>query len=763
MTRKAALMVPLLGIPAAALAVMASRAFLNRNPRFATQASFASSALTNNPLLSSAPFPLFDQVRPEHVVPAIRHVLSETLTSIEELEARLQADPNPTWATLVEPLERISDHSRLAWEVVKHLEAVKNSDELRAAVEEVQPETVRVSLKLVQSQPIYKAYRALRDGPNWNNLDEAQKRIVEMELRDFSLGGVALEGETKARFNAIQEELVQLSTKFTNNVLDSTKAFKKLVTDKADVDGLPETALALAAQRAASDGHKDANAATGPWLLTLDFPCYQPVMLHAKSAALREELYKAYVSRASAAPTDNTPLMERILALRQEKAALLGFANYAELSMASKMATLPKAEALLEEVRTASFKHAEQDQIDIEKFAAENGFPEVDASTGRAKLQWWDVSFWADRLRESRYSISDEELRPYLALPNVLDGLFNLAKRLFDIEVVAADGEAPVWDPSVRFFRVKRNGETVAFFYFDPYSRMAEKRGGAWMDVVLGRSTTLARPGEKVRLPVAHMVCNQTPPIGSKPSLMTLDEVTTLFHEFGHALQHMLTHVNYLSASGINGVDWDAVELPSQFMENWCYDENTLKSFAKHYETGEPLPKELFQRVLAAKTYRAGSMYLRQIRFGSTDLELHARYKPVSGTEGKEEGEGKGQGEGVFAVDQAMAVKTLVTPPYPGDRFLCSFNHIFAGGYAAGYYSYLWAEVLSADSFAAFEEAGLDKEDKIRETGHRFRDTVLALGGGVAPAEVFKRFRGREPSPQALLRHNNLLVDPAAV
>jgi len=462
-------------------------------------------------------------------------------------------------------------------------------------------------------------------------------------------------------------------------------------------------------------------------------------MTHAKNRALREEMYRAYISRASSGDIDNTPIIDKVLALRQEKSQLLGFKNYAELSMASKMATLDRADQLMEELRSSSYASAQQDLAEVKEFAASQGFSE--------DLLWWDVAFWAERLREDKYDLKDEQLRPYFALPNVLDGLFALAKRLFGVDVVPADNQASVWQQDVRFFQLLQEGKPKAYFYLDPYSRPEEKRGGAWMAEVVGRSSLLAPPGSSVRLPVAHMVCNQSPPLGDQPSLMTFREVETLFHEFGHALQHMLTDVDEGLVAGIRGVEWDAVELPSQFMENWCYDRPTLYSFAKHYETGEPLPEEFYQRLKAAKTFRAGTMMLRQVHFSCIDLELHGRYTP-------------GQGESVFDRDAAVAKKTQVMPPFPEDRFLCSFSHIFAGGYSAGYFSYKWAEVLSADAFAAFEEVGLEDNDKVMDTGRRFRDTVLALGGSKAPEEVFELFRGRQPSTEPLLRHNGLL--PAA-
>ncbi|KAL4854352.1 putative cytosolic oligopeptidase A [Chlorella vulgaris] len=698
----------------------------------------AAGATLTNPLLTDSPFPAYADVKAEHVVPGISALLADLHAQLDALERSISEQSEPTWATVVEPLERIVDKISRAWGTVSHLKAVRDTPELRKAVEEVQPERVKFSLRLSQSKPLYDAFLALKEGPGWTQLSEAQQRLVECELRDFKLGGVGLEGPAKERYNEIQQKLSSLATSFSNNVLDGTKRFKRVVTSKEEVDGLPESALALAAQQASKEeGLEGATPEDGPWLFTLDFPLYAPVMAHAKSRSLREEVYRASITRASAGDIDNTPIIEEVLALRQEKAKLLGFSSFAEVSMASKMATLQTAEDLLEQLRGASFEAAKRDLEDVQAFAAEQGVTEP--------LKQWDVGFWAERLKEAKYALEEEQLRPYFSLPFVLEGLFGLASRLFDVEIVPADGQAPVWHEDVRFFMVKKGGRPKAYFYLDPYSRPAEKRGGAWMDEVCGQSRLFAAEGDSVRLPVAHMVCNQTPPVGAKPSLMTFREVETLFHEFGHAAQHMLTEQEEGLVAGIRNVEWDSVELPSQFMENWCYDRKTLYSFARHHETGEPLPEELYERLLAARTYRSGSMTLRQVHFAMVDLELHARFKP-------------GQGESVFERDQAVAKRTAVMPPLKEDRFLCSFSHIFAGGYSAGYYSYKWAEVLSADAFAAFEEAGLEDEAAVAEIGHRFAATVLALGGGRAPELVFQDFRGRGPSVEPLLRHSNLVV-----
>ncbi|TYJ04404.1 hypothetical protein E1A91_A12G089700v1 [Gossypium mustelinum] len=692
-------------------------------------------SIGSNPLLQDFDFPPFDIVEAKHVRPGIRALLKKLESGLDELEKTVE----PSWPKLVEPLEKIVDRLTVVWGMVNHLKAVKDSAELRAAIEEVQPEKVKFQLRLGQSKPIYNAFKAIKESPDWQSLSEARKRIVDAQIKEAVLNGVSLEDDKREQFNKIEQELERLSHKFSENVLDATKKFEKLITYNKEIDGLPATALGLAAQTAVSKGHENATAENGPWMITLDAPSFVSVMQHARNRALREEVYRAYITRASSGDLDNTPIINQILKLRLEKAKLLNYNNYAEISMATKMATVDKAEELLEKIRSASWDAAVQDVEDLKSYSKSQAASEADS------LSHWDISFWSERLRESKYDINEEELRPYFSFSKVMDGLFNLAKILFGIDIEPADGLAPVWNKDVRFYCVKdSSGSPIAYFYFDPYSRPSEKREGAWMDEVVSRSRVVSRNGTTARLPVAHMVCNQTPPVGDKPSLMTFREVETVFHEFGHALQHMLTKQDEGLVAGIRGVEWDAVELPSQFMENWCYHRDTLMSIAKHYQTGESLPEEVYLKLLAARTFRAGSLSLRQIRFASLDLELHTKYIPDGP-------------ESVYDVDQRVSRKTQVIPPLPEDRFLCGFNHIFAGGYAAGYYSYKWAEVLSADAFSAFEDAGLEDNKAVKETGHKFRETVLAFGGGKAPLEVFVEFRGREPSPEALLRHNGLL------
>ncbi len=693
--------------------------------------------MSDNPLLIGRGLPPFDAILPEHVVPGITTLLAEMETTLTQLEQAV----TPTWNGLVEPLTQIQERLGWSWGVVGHLMGVKNSPELRTAYETVQSDVVQFYNRFSQSEPVYQAFKSLRQSSEWDGLELAQRRIVESAILDAELSGIGLSGSDRDRFNEIELALADLAMQFSNHVLDATKAFSLTLTMLDDVAGLPPSLLSLAAQSAREAGNTDASAEAGPWRITLDFPSFGPFMQHSQRRDLREQVYRAFVTRAAAGELNNAPLIDRILALRLEKSQLLGFANYAELSLARKMA--PSVDAvtqLLEELRQSSYSAAQGDLETLKVFASEQG-----AAEGK-DLKLWDVSFWSERQREAKFEFNAEELRPYFPLPRVLEGLFELAQRLFGVVISAAEEKAPVWHPDVQYFQVNReDGTAIAHFYLDPYSRPAEKRGGAWMDDCIGRAKTQDGNQLAVRLPVAYLVCNQSPPVDGKPSLMTFGEVETLFHEFGHGLQHMLTQVDYVGASGINNVEWDAVELPSQFMENWCYDRQTLFGLARHYETGEPLPEHYYEKLLAARNYMSGSGMLRQIYFSLVDVELHTHYQPEGGVSVQE-------------LRDRVAVKTTVLKPLPEDAFLCSFGHIFAGGYAAGYYSYKWAEVLSADAFAAFEEAGLDQEAAVQETGRRFRDTVLALGGSQHPMEIFKAFRGREPSTEALLRHSGLAI-----
>ena len=687
-----------------------------------------------NPLLAPTGIAAFQDFRPEHVGPGVKALLDASEAAL----AAVESEAPPTWTGVVEAVESIHDRFNFVWGLVEHMMSVQNSPELREAYDAVRANIVDFMMKLGQSRPLFDKLCALRDGDEWSQLDEGQRRAVKSLIHDAELSGVGLDGDRKARFNELSQELSSLSTTFENNVLDSTKAFALDLTDKDEVEGLPPSALALAAQT-----HPDESATPedGPWRFTLDAPSVQPVLTHSARRDLRERIWTAYVTRASSGEHDNTAHILDELRARKESAEILGYGSWAEVSLSSKMApSVDAVETLLEELRERAFPTAEKELAELSEFARGRGAAEAD------ELMPWDRSFWTERLREERYAFSEEELRPYFPLPNVLDGMFAIAKRLFDVTVEDATGSVPGWQEDVRYFVVKdASGAPMAGFFLDPYSRPADKRGGAWMNDGLGRTRLFPSADGTPRLPVAYMVCNFSPPVGEKPALLTFREVETLFHEFGHALQHMLTQVDYGLVAGVGNVEWDAVELPSQFMENWCYHESTVNGFALHYETGEPLPKELFDKIVAARTFNTGNMTLRQLQFSLVDMELHHRFDPDGN-------------ETVQELEERISKRTSVGTRSPLSRTLNAFGHIFAGSYSAGYYSYKWAEVLSADAFAAFEEAGLDDEEKLVETGRRFAETVLGLGGSREPMEVFKAFRGREPSTEALLRHNGLVT-----
>jgi oligopeptidase A len=757
-----------------------------------------------NPLYHIPYHPAFDRLQPEQAEPALRALLTEAAVAVDQLERGFA----PTWEGLMEPLYRACEPLFDAWGLVNHLLAVMNSEGWRQAHDSLQPELVTFGLRVSQSPAFYRGYLALRDADRntgllgncgsatpWrdvrcNNNQSAgllsgpRRRILDSAIRGAEQSGVGLTGADRERFNAIQQELAKRSTDFSHNLLDAVKAYTLWLRDPRDakgpkapsaVEGLPASLLASAAQAAREAGEPQATPAAGPWRITLDAAVAVPFLLHCRNRALREELFRAQCTKASAGKLDNSAHIERILALRREMAGLLGFSNYADLSLSRKMApSVAAVDQFAAELATAAGAPARRELEELQAFARSQGFAE-------ASLAPWDVPFWAERLRETRYAYSEEELRAYFQFPRVLEGMFALAGRLFGIRVEAADGEAPVWHPDVRFFRVYAvtddSGENggasatssvwrrgappsstptsglsgaggassaspvcLACFFVDPYTRPATKRGGAWMDSFRTRDR---RPDGTLQLPMAVLVCNQTVPGENHPSLMRFDEVTTLFHEFGHALQHMLTTVEDPEASGIHNIEWDAVEVASQFMENWCYERATVQGLSCHVETGAALPDDLFEKLRAAKNYRAASALLRQLFFAATDMDLHARYP-------------RPEWPDADAVKRAAAQRLLPMPLLPEDRFLCSFSHLFAGGYAAGYYGYKWSEVLSADAFAAFEEAGLDNETAVQATGRRYRDTILSLGGGTHPMEVFQSFRGRPPTVDALLRHTGL-------
>jgi len=679
----------------------------------------------NNPLLQAFDLPSYAAIRPEHVEPAVDRILADNRAAMSRLLE--QQSGTPSWDGLVLALDELGARLGQAWSPVSHLNAVCNSPELRAAYEACLPKLSEYWTEIGQNQPLFQAYQKLAESPAAAGFDVAQKTILEHALRDFRLSGIDLPAEQQKRYGEIQMKLSELASKFSNQLLDATQAWTKHVTDEAALDGLTDSAKAQMKQAAEAKG-------LDGWLISLEFPSYFAVMTYANDRALREELYAAYCTRASdqgpnAGKNDNGPVMLEILALRQELAKLLGFGNYAELSLASKMAeTTDQVLHFLRDLGTRGKPFAEQDLRELQAFASEQGCSD---------LQSWDVGYYSEKLREQRYSISQEILRAYFPIDKVLSGLFAIVEKLYGIQIEELSG-FDSWHPDVRLFEIKENGAHVGRFFFDLYAR-ANKRGGAWMDGARDKRRDAAG---KLISPVANLVCNFTPAVGGKPALLTHDEVTTLFHEFGHGLHHLLTRVEHAGASGINGVAWDAVELPSQFMENWCWEPEGLALISGHYETGEPLPQDLLDKMLAAKNFQSGLMMVRQIEFSLFDFELHATH---------------GDGRSVLDVLEGIRQEVSVLRPPAYNRFPNSFAHIFAGGYAAGYYSYKWAEVLSADAFSKFEEEGVFNSS----TGRAFREAILARGGSQEPMVLFVDFRGRPPSIDALLRHLGLSQEAA--
>lgn len=690
------------------------------------------------PLLAGAGLPKFQDINPEQVNQGIPLLLEQLNTELADLESRLDqrlaSGKALAWDELMQPLHLLGERLRWSWGVVSHLNGVCNTPELRQAHQSQQAAVVAFGNRVGQSRNIYRALEQLQAGDQ--NLDATQRRILEAELREMQLRGVGLEGPEQQEFNAATAELAQLASRYGNNVLDATNSWSLSLGETTDLAGLPSSLCQLLADAARQAGE------TG-WRMGLDMPRLVPFLKYSQRRDLREKVYRAQVSRASSGEFNNLPLIEKILTLRLRQAQLLGYANWAEVSLAAKMAnSVEEVEQLLEELRAAAYPVAKAELEQLRACAQRHGCPEAE------DFKPWDFSYWSEVLRQESFDLDSEALRPYFSLEQVLQGLFELCQRLFDIRIVDGDNldgndSAPRWHADVRYFRVLDGASKLplAAFYLDPFSRPGSKRGGAWMDECLGRG--ISRSGEPV-LPVAYLICNQSPPLGDTPSLMTFDEVETLFHEFGHGLQHMLTTVDRPQAAGINQVEWDAVELPSQFMENWCYDKSTLMAMARHWQSGAPLPEEEYQKLLAARTFMGGAATLRQVHLALTDLRLYSSWSPTSGQTPDQ-------------LRRQIAASTTVIEPIKEDAFLCAFSHIFAGGYAAGYYSYKWAEVLSADAFSAFEEVGLDQEDEIVAIGRRFRATVLSLGGSRSPAEVYEQFRGRPASSKALIRHSGLV------
>lgn len=683
-----------------------------------------------NPLKDGGALPAFDQIEIAHIEPAIREIIEENRQAVEKL---LQVGPPYRWETLAQPLEDMGDRLNNAWSVVSHLNAVMNSDTLRDAYKSVLAQLTAYATEMGQNKALYDAWKQLQADTDQASLSQAQRKTIENTLRDFHLSGVDLPDDKKARYSELSQRLSELSSLFSDNVLDATHGWKKHVTDLAELSGLPETALGSARQAAEAEG-------LDGYLFTLDFPSYQPVMSYCDNRALRQEMYTAFLTRASdqgpnAGQWDNSPVMTEILALRCELAKLLGFINYAERSLATKMAgNVAEVVDFLVELAEKSKPVAQEEYEELKQFALE--------TDGLEPLESWDIGYYGEKLRVHRYDISQEALRPYFPAEKVINGMFDVVQRLFGIRI-AEQKHVSLWHPDALYYRIYRGEDEIASFYLDLYAR-AKKRGGAWMaDCRVRRRLN----DGSLQKPVAFLTCNFTPPVGSLPALLTHNEVTTLFHEFGHGLHHMLTQVEVADVSGINGVAWDAVELPSQFMENWCWQPEAIELISAHYETGEPLPAEMLDKMLAAKNFQAGLMMVRQLEFSLFDFRLHAEYS--------EENELSPQA----MLEDVRQKVSVITPP-AFTRFAQSFSHIFAGGYAAGYYSYKWAEVLAADAFSKFEEQGIFDA----QTGREFLQCILEKGGSEEPMELFVAFRGVSlASKPCCVTAASPITDPLAI
>ena len=673
-----------------------------------------------NPLLTMEGLPPFSQIRPEHVKPAIEQAIADCKQRIVDV---LQQSDSYTWDSLVAPLEEVDDKLSRIWSPVSHMNSVVNSDELRAAHDGCLPLLSEYQTFVGQHAGLFAAFTQLAQSDEFARLSEPQRKQIENTLRDFRLSGIALPPEQQQRYGQIVARLSELASSFSNQVMDATLGWSKLVSDESELAGLPESARAAARQLAQSRELEG-------WLFTLDIPSYLPVMMYADNRALREEFYTAYTTRASelgpnGGKWDNSPLMEEIVALRHELAELLGFDSYASYSLDTKMAESPaQVLGFLQDLAARSRPQAARELDELKAFAQEE--------FGATDLAAWDLPYYGEKLKQHRYAISDELLRPYFPAPRVISGLFETVRRLFGLRIQPRLG-VETWHPDVRFYDIfDAQGELRGSFYFDLYAR-PHKRGGAWMDDCMGRRF---RQDGTLQRPVAYLTCNFNGPVGDKPALFTHDEVVTLFHEFGHGLHHMLTRIDVAGVAGIHGVPWDAVELPSQFMENWCWESEALAFLSGHFETGEPLPQAELERLLAAKNFQSAMQMLRQLEFSLFDFRLHHEFDPAFGAR-------------VQAIlDQVRSEVAVFLPP-EFNRFQHSFSHIFAGGYAAGYYSYKWAEVLSADAFSRFEEEGIFNA----RTGADFMQQILEKGGSRSPMELFRAFRGREPKIDALLRH----------
>ncbi|MDH5888617.1 oligopeptidase A [Vibrio splendidus] len=674
----------------------------------------------SNPLLTFTDLPPFSQIKPEHVKPAVEQVIEECRNKIEQV---LEGNTSPSWDNLVAPIDEVDDRLGRIWSPVSHMNSVMNSDELRDAYESCLPVLSEYGTWVGQHKGLFEAYKAIKASEAFPALNQAQQKTITDALRDFELSGIGLPADEQHRYGEISKRQSELGSQFSNNVLDATMGWSKQITDVAELAGMPESALA-AAQAAAEAKEQEG------YLLTLDIPSYLPVMTYCDNQELRKELYEAYVTRASdrgpnAGKWDNTEIITEQLKLRHEIARMLGFSTYSEKSLSTKMAETPdQVLGFLNDLAVKAKPQGEREVEELRQFA--------EKEFGVSELNLWDIAYYSEKQKQNLFEISDEELRPYFPESNAVSGLFEVLNRVFGMSVTEREG-VDTWHNSVRFFDIfDATGTLRGSFYLDLYAR-EHKRGGAWMDDCRGRRIT--QSGD-LQTPVAYLTCNFNKPVGDKPALFTHDEVVTLFHEFGHGIHHMLTQVDAGAVSGINGVPWDAVELPSQFLENWCWEEEALSFISGHFETGEALPKEMLEKMLAAKNFQSAMFILRQLELGLFDFTLHTEYDPEVGAR-------------VLETLADVKSKVSVLPSLDWNRFSHSFGHIFAGGYSAGYYSYLWAEVLSADAFSAFEEEGIFNT----ETGNRFLNNILEMGGSEEPMELFKRFRGREPRIDAMLRH----------
>ena len=677
----------------------------------------------NNPLLTMDSLPPFSQIKPEQVQPAVIQAIADCKQKISDVLA--QRDPH-TWDSLIAPLEEVNDRLSRIWSPVSHLNSVLNSEALREAHDACLPLLSEFQTYVGQHEGLYQAYLALSQSDDFPLLSGAQRKEIQNTLRDFRLSGIGLPAEAQQRYGEIQARLSELASRFSNNVLDATQGWHKLVADEAELAGLPDSVRAAARQMAELKGKEG-------WLFTLDIPSYLPVMMYADNRELRAEMYEAFTTRASdqgpnAGKWDNSAIMSELLTLRRELAQLLGFANYAELSLATKMADkTEQVVSFLTDLAAKSLPQGKAELEEIRAFAAEQH--------GQSELAAWDLAYYAEKLKQHKFSISDEQLRPYFPASKVVKGLFEVVKRVFGMKVRERLG-IDTWHPDVRFYDIfDSEDELRGSFYLDLYAR-EHKQGGAWMDVCLGRRY---RQDGSLQKPVAYLTCNFNGPVDGKPALFTHNEVVTLFNEFGHGIHHMLTRIDVAGVAGINGVAWDAVELPSQFLENWCWESEALAFISGHYETGEPLPADLLEKMLTARNFQAAMQMLRQLEFALFDFRLHQEFDPAN------------PAQLPALLDEVRSQVAVMTPP-AFNRFQHSFSHIFAGGYAAGYYSYKWAEVLSADAFSRFEEEGIFNP----ATGQSFLKNILEKGGSKEPMELFRAFRGREPKVDALLRHSGI-------